>query len=245
MEGALIARADSGAMIRGSVLLLVAALVQGCATTAGHPAGDPWEGFNRDAFAFNESLDRHVLRPVAQGYADVTPSFARAGVNNFFGNIADAWTSVNQLLQGKPREAISDIGRVILNSTAGILGLWDVASAAGMDKHEEDFGQTLGAWGVPSGPYLVLPFFGPSSARDGPALFVNPAWTSYKDAFSSEPAYWATLGLDAVRIRANLLPADKVVEEAALDKYAFIRDAWRQRRRSQVFDGNPPAEPQD
>ena len=98
---------------------------------------------------------------------------------------------------------------------------------------------------MPSGPYVVLPFFGPSSARDGPALLVNPAWSVYRDAFNSEPAYWATEGLDAVRTRANLLPAEKVLEEAALDKYAFIRDAWRQRRRSQVYDGNPPAEPED
>ena len=232
-------------MIRALLFLLIAGLAQGCATTAGRPDGDPWEGFNRGAFAFNESLDRHVLRPVAQGYVDVTPSFVRAGVNNFFGNIADAWTGVNQLLQGKPREAISDMGRVLLNTTMGVLGLWDVASAAGVEKHEEDFGQTLAMWGVPSGPYLVLPLFGPSGARDGPALFVNPAWSYFKDAFSSEPAYRATLGLDAVRIRANLLPADKVIEEAALDKYAFIRDAWRQRRRSQVYDGTPPAEPED
>jgi phospholipid-binding lipoprotein MlaA len=245
LEDALIMRTVSGKMIRGLLFLFIAALVQGCATTGGPADTDPWEGFNRDAFAFNESLDRDVMRPIAQGYEKVTPSFVRTGVNNFFGNIADAWTGVNQLLQGKPREAISDMGRVILNTTAGVLGLWDVASAVGVEKHEEDFGQTLAAWGVPSGPYLVLPFFGPSSARDGPALFVNPAWSSYKGAFSSEPAYWATLDLDAVRIRANFLPVEKLLDEAAIDKYAFIRDAWRQRRRNQVYDGNPPAEPED
>jgi phospholipid-binding lipoprotein MlaA len=245
LEDALIMRTVSGPMIRGLLILFIAALFQGCATTGGHANADPWEGFNRGAFAFNESLDGHVVRPIARGYVSVTPSFVRAGVNNFFGNIADAWTSVNQLLQGKPHQAVSDMGRFILNTTVGVLGLWDVASAAGIEKHEEDFGQTLAVWGVPSGPYLVLPFFGPSSARDGPALLVNPVWTAYKDAFNSEPAYWATLGLDAVRIRANLLPADKVLDEAAIDKYAFIRDAWRQRRRSQVYDGNPPAEPED
>ena len=182
------------------------------------------------------------MKPVARGYVTVTPSFVRTGVSNFFGNIADVWTGVNQVLQGKPHEGINDLGRVMVNATLGMLGLWDVASELGVEKHDEDFGQTLGVWGVPSGPYLVLPFFGPSSARDGPALFVNPAWSGYKDAFSSEPAYWATLGLDAVRIRANLLPAERVVEEAAVDKYAFIRDAWRQRRRSHVHDGTPPAE---
>jgi phospholipid-binding lipoprotein MlaA len=234
-----------GPVARGLLILLVATLVQGCATTAGHPDGDPWEGFNRDAFAFNDSLDRHLLKPVAQGYEHVAPSFVREGVNNFFGNIADAWTGVNQLLQGKPREALSDLGRVVMNTSLGVFGLWDVAGAAGLEKHEEDFGQTLAVWGVPAGPYLVLPLLGPSSARDGPALAVNPAWWSYREAFGSETAYWATVGLDAVRIRANLLPAEKVLDEAALDKYAFIRDAWRQRRQSQVHDGKPRARPED
>ena len=230
-------------MARILALVLVPLALQGCATT-GNPA-DPWEGFNRPAFAFNDALDRHVLKPVAQGYAKVAPPVVRTGVNNFFGNIADAWTSVNQLLQGKPREAISDAGRVLLNTTMGLLGVIDVASAVGVEKHEEDFGQTLAVWGVPSGPYLVLPFLGPSSARDAPALVVNPAWWKYKDAIDSERLYWATLGLDTVRLRANLLPAEAVLDEAAIDKYAFIRDAWVQRRRSQVYDGNPPREPED
>ena len=230
--------------MRGLLVLCVAALIQGCAT-AGHPPGDPWEGLNRNTFAFNQALDKHVMKPVAQGYVSVTPSFVRKGLNNFFGNIGDVWTGVNQLLQGKPHEAINDLGRVMVNSTMGILGFMDVASELGVEKHDEDFGQTLAVWGVPAGPYLVLPFFGPSSARDGPALAVNPAWGSYQGAFATESAYWATVGLDGVRIRANLLPAEEVLEEAATDKYAFIRDAWRQRRRSHVHDGNPPAEPLD
>jgi len=229
--------------IRALLAAVVAALAQGCASAPG--TDDPWEGFNRKAFAFNESLDRHVMKPVARGYVAATPSFVRTGVNNFFGNLADAWTSVNQFLQGKPREAISDAERVIVNSTFGALGLWDVASRLGIEKHEEDFGQTLGVWGVPAGPYLVLPFFGPSDLRDGPSRFADPSWWYYPDVVDREPLYWTAGMLDAVRTRANLLPAEKVLDEAALDKYAFIRDAWRQHRRSQVYDGNPPAEPEN
>jgi phospholipid-binding lipoprotein MlaA len=231
-------------MARALPIVLAAVALQGCATTATNPA-DPWEGFNRGVFAFNDSVDRHVVKPVAQGYVKVTPSFVRTGIGNFFGNLKDAWTSVNQLLQGKPREAILDAGRVMLNTTLGVAGFIDVATIAGCEKHEEDFGQTLAVWGVPSGPYLVLPLFGPSSARDGPAKVVDPTWWAYKDAVNNEPVYWATLTLDAVHTRASLLSAEKVLDEAALDKYSFVRDAWRQRRRSQVYDGNPPAEPEE
>lgn len=230
-------------MIRNFILVLVAVLIEGCATTPGNP--DPWEGFNRGAFAFNESLDKHVMKPVAQGYVNVTPSFVRTAVNNFFGNLGDAWTSVNQFLQGKPNEGASDAGRFIINSTVGLFGLIDIATPVGIEKHEEDFGQTLGVWGMPSGPYLVLPFFGPSTARDAPAKAVDPTWWYYKDAVEPESAYWGGVALDAVRTRANLLPADKTLEEAAIDKYTFIRDAWLQRRRSQVYDGNPPREPEE
>lgn len=231
--------------MRGVAAVAIAALAQGCASTGSRSDADPWEGFNRGAFAFNESLDKHVMKPVAQGYVNVTPSFVRTGVNNFFGNISDAWTSVNQLLQGKPREAISDAGRVVLNTTMGLLGFLDVASGAGAEKHEEDFGQTLAVWGVPSGPYLVLPFFGPSTARDAPARAADPSWWAYKDAVRPESVYWASVTLDAVRTRANLLPVESAIEEAAIDKYAFIRDAWMQRRRSQVYDGNAPRVPED
>ncbi len=229
--------------LRAICLIVLATLAQACATTASQ--ADPWEGFNRDVFAFNESLDRHVMKPVAQGYEKVTPSVVRVGVNNFFGNIADAWTSVNQFLQGKPGEAISDAGRVIVNSTFGVLGLRDVASSMGIEKHEEDFGQTLAVWGVPSGPYLVLPFFGPSTIRDGPSRLADPAWWYYPGAVESQSVYAGAVAVDAVRTRTNLLPAEKVLDEAAVDKYTFIRDAWLQHRRNQVYDGNPPPQEED
>jgi phospholipid-binding lipoprotein MlaA len=217
-------------------------LMSGCATTRDNP--DPWEGLNRKTYAFNDALDRAVMKPVAQGYQRVTPAFVQEGVNNFFDNIEDVATSLNNFLQGKPKEGLSDAGRFLANTVLGVFGLWDVATPMGLEKHYEDFGQTLGVWGVQSGPYLVLPLLGPSTARDAPAKIVDPAWY-YKDYVDPERLYWGLWGLDKVRTRANLLKAETVLEEAALDKYTFIRDAWLQRRRSQVFDGNPPREKEE
>jgi phospholipid-binding lipoprotein MlaA len=216
------------------LLLLTAA---GCATTAEN--NDPWEGLNRKTFAFNEKLDEVVLKPVAQGYEKVVPAPAREGVNNFFSNVEDVATSLNNILQGKMVEGINDAGRVVVNTTFGIFGLFDVATPLGLEKHNEDFGQTLGWWGFGSGPYLVLPLLGPSTLRDAPAKAVDPSWY-YVDAIDPERLYWGLWALDKVRTRANLLQAESVIEQAALDRYSFIRDAWLQRRRSQVYDGNPP-----
>ena len=220
-------------------LLLAAAALGGCATTNGGNSADPWENLNRKTFAFNDSLDRHVLKPVATGYEKVVPGFAREGVNNFFDNLDDIGTSLNNFLQGKPGQGLSDAGRFVVNTTLGVFGLWDVATPMGLDKHYEDFGQTLGVWGVSSGPYLVLPLLGPSSARDAPARIVDPSWY-YSNYVDPESLYWGLWGLDKVRTRANLLKAETLVNDAALDKYSFIRDAWLQRRRSQVYDGHPP-----
>ncbi|HET9577119.1 MAG TPA: VacJ family lipoprotein [Usitatibacter sp.] len=217
-----------------ALLLLAAA---GCATTAGNP--DPWEGLNRKTFAFNEELDRYVMKPVAQGYVKAVPAPAREGVNNFFSNIEDVATSLNNVLQGKMTEGINDAGRVVVNTLFGVFGLWDVATPLGLEKHYEDFGQTLGWWGVQPGPYLVLPFLGPSTLRDAPAKAVDPQWY-YANHVDPERLYWGLWTLDKVRTRANLLQAESVLDQAALDRYSFIRDAWLQRRRSQVYDGNPP-----
>lgn len=217
--------------------VLLATLATGCATTRDNP--DPWEGFNRKSYAFNDAIDRAVLKPVATGYVKVVPGFAREGVNNFFDNLDDIGTGLNNILQGKPKDGVSDLGRFVVNTVFGIFGLWDVATPLGLEKHNEDFGQTLGVWGVQSGPYLVLPLLGPSSARDAPARIVDPSWF-YSEYVNPEGLYWGLWGLDKVRIRANLFQAEGVLQEAALDKYSFTRDAWMQRRRSQVYDGNPP-----
>ena len=228
-------------MTRSLAALALSLLAAGCATTGASNPRDPWEPLNRTTFGFNEAADRAVLKPLAEGYVAVVPGFAREGVNNFFENIADVATGLNNILQGKPGDGVSDLGRVVVNSTIGILGLWDVATPMGLEKHNEDFGQTLGVWGVGSGPYLVLPLLGPSTARDAPARAVDPGWY-YNSAIDNWRAEWTLRVLDTLRTRANLLKAETVLDQAALDRYTFIRDAWLQRRRSQVYDGRPPRE---
>ncbi|MGZ5063679.1 MAG: MlaA family lipoprotein [Usitatibacter sp.] len=218
--------------------LLAALTLSACATTGGDPR-DPWEGLNRKTFAFNDALDRAVMKPVAQGYQKVTPAFAQEGVNNFYMNLEDIGTGVNNLLQGKVKEGANDAARVLVNSVLGVFGLWDVATPMGLEKHDEDFGQTLGWWGVPSGPYFVIPFLGPSTARDAPARAVDPSWY-YPRWIDNDRVYWAWWGFDKVRARANLLKAENILDQAALDRYTFLRDAYLQRRRNQVFDGHPP-----
>ena len=212
-------------------------MLTGCATSQ-NPQ-DPLEKYNRAVFTFNDAVDRTVLKPTATAYKKTLPSFAQTGVNNFFGNLSDAWSAVNNLLQGKGQAGMGDVTRVAVNSTFGILGLLDIASEAGIPKHNEDFGQTLGTWGVPSGPYLMLPLLGPSTVRDTAALPADMAgdiW-GYK-----EPVNWRNIGkaVNIVDKRANLLDASNLLEEAALDRYVFIRDGYMQRRQSQVYDGNVP-----
>ncbi len=227
--------------LRSAVLVVaVASLLGGCATS-GNPK-DPIEGFNRAMFGFNEVVDKAVIKPVAQGYDAVLPSPVRTGVTNFFGNIADLFIGVNNLLQGKPGDAFNDWGRVLVNSTIGILGLIDVASEMGMEKHEEDFGQTFGRWGVGDGAYVVLPIFGPRTARDTVGLILDVKADPVGN-IDHVPTRNTLLALRLIDTRADLLPADKVIEEAALDKYAYVRDGYLQRRRSLIHDGNPPREP--
>jgi phospholipid-binding lipoprotein MlaA len=228
-------------------LIAIAALAaaSGCAALPG-PAHkqDPWERYNRAAYALNDTVDKHLLKPVAISYAESTPDFFREGVSNFFGNLQDLGTGANNLLQGKFREGISDLGRFAFNSVVGIGGLWDVATPAGLEKHNEDFGQTLGWWGVPSGPYFIIPLLGPSTLRDAPARWVDPSF-AYNRGIEDIAVRNTLFGLDLVRTRADLLKAEKVLDEAALDKYSFTRDAWLQRRRNHVHDGRPPREPED
>jgi phospholipid-binding lipoprotein MlaA len=218
---------QSGRLVAAVTLASLA--LGGCATTNQR---DPLEPLNRGVFAFNDTVDKYALKPVATAYKKVLPSPIQTGVHNFFGNLTDAWSGVNNLLQGKGNAGVDDISRFVINSTFGVLGIFDVA---GVPKHNEDLGQTLGYWGVPSGPYLVLPLLGPSTLRDTAALpadWYGDIWT-HKD-----PTRWRNIGtaIKAVDTRATLLDASDLVEGAALDRYEFIRDGFLQRRDSQVSD---------
>lgn len=229
-------------MTRSVAAIALALAMTGCASTGN--SQDPLEGFNRAMFTFNDTLDRAALKPVAKAYQTVLPDFVQTGVGNFFGNLGDVWTAVNNFLQGKVEAGAQDVVRVIANSTLGVLGLFDIASDSGVPKHKEDFGQTLGVWGVPSGPYVVLPFLGASTVRDTAALpadLYGDVW-SYKD-----PVHWRNTG-SVVRLvdrRAALLDASNLLEDAALDRYQFVRDAYMQRRLNQVYDGDPPENGKD
>ncbi len=230
--------------LRVTALAAVVALTGACATippTAGSNPVDPLERYNRHVSEFNDRVDRALLKPVAQAYADYVPSPVRECVGNIFSNIADVPNALNNLLQGKPAAAVSDICRVVINTTVGVLGCFDVASKAGLEKSEEDFGQTLGRWGSGPGPYFVWPFLGPSTIRDSVGrvvgFYTDPL--DYVDPVRTRNSLWATRLIDT---RASLFPAEKVIEGAALDKYQFIRDAYLQRRRSLIYDGNPPRE---
>jgi len=220
---------------------LIGAGMAGCATTAERTPGDPLEPLNRGVHAFNDGVDRAVLKPAARIYADYTPAWFRTGVGNFFTNLFYPTTIVNQALQGKFVEAGQDTLRLVLNTIWGLGGLIDVATQNGLPVHEEDLGQTLGWWGVPPGPYLVLPLLGPATLRDTPTRvadsFLQPFY--WYDAGNER---WLSLALDTLDKRAQLLPLDATLE-GVFDQYAFIRNAYLQRRQFKVFDGNPPEEP--
>ncbi len=231
------------------LLLLLTVLLTACASiqqTERVAKIDPFERVNRAVFSFNETADEYVIKPVAEAYKFVLPEFVRTGVTNFFSNINDVLIAANNLLQGKPSNAASDIGRFLVNSTIGILGLFDVATDMGLDKNREDFGQTLGVWGVADGPYMVLPFFGASNARDTVGLVVDieTDFMLNTNKLDSDEKL-AVNGLRVVNRRADLLDAGQLLEDAAFDKYSFVRDGYIQRRRSQVYDGEPPPSPEE
>ncbi|MGK5047635.1 MlaA family lipoprotein [Janthinobacterium sp. GB4P2] len=226
---------SQGSLVRISLALAIAASVSACAT--GTNPRDPLEGYNRAMFKFNDTVDQVALKPVATAYKTVTPSFVQTGVGNFFGNLSDVWSAVNNLLQGKGEAGLQDVVRVSMNSTFGLLGLIDIASQAGIPKHNEDFGQTLGWYGVQPGPYVMLPLLGPSTVRDTVALpldITGDPWR-YKDPVSVRNIGTVTRVVDK---RAALLDATNLMEAAALDRYEFIRDGFLQARESKVFDGD-------
>jgi phospholipid-binding lipoprotein MlaA len=213
----------------------------GCATGSYTNPADPLEPINRSVFHFNDTLDENVLKPVATGYRDYTPTLVQTGVRNVFNNFSDVSAVLNNGLQLKGRQAASSLMRVVVNTTVGVYGLFDVATAIKLERYPEDFGQTLGYWGVRSGPYLVLPLLGPSTVRDTAGLpvdwQVDPVNNERIANFGPE-----TQILRIVDKRASYLAAGNLLNEASIDKYAFLRDAYLQRRRSQIFDGNPPDE---
>ena len=221
---------------------LLLAGVSGCATN--NPR-DPLEPLNRGIYAFNDGVDSVVLKPLAQGYRAVLPQVVRTGIGNFFSNLDDITVIANGILQFKIPQAASDLGRFLINSTIGLLGFIDIATQLGLEKHNEDFGQTLGYWGIGSGPYLVLPLLGPSSFRDALGRWVD----SFTDVVWQEDHIRTRnqlYGTRAVDNRSRVLDTENVIRSAAeIDEYAFIRDAYLQRRRNLVYDGNPPPEPDD
>ena len=225
--------------IRKVILLLgVLGLSSACTSMRAPSESDPLEGFNRSVDGFNQVVDKAVVKPLAQGYDKVTPPEIKTVIGNFFSNLDDISVAVNNLLQGKPKAAGSDITRFALNTTIGIVGLADVATELGFQKNDEDFGQTLGVWGVGSGPYLVLPLLGPSTLRDAPARLVDaPLDPLYH--YDDVRVRNSLLVVNVVNTRARLLPATDLVERVALDQYAFVRDAYLKRRASLVRDGAP------
>lgn len=209
----------------------------------GHPK-DPLEKFNRGIFTFNGVVDHFLIKPAAEAYEAVVPKLVRSGVGNVLGNVGDVWSVANLALQGKGARAFEMTMRVSLNTVMGLGGVFDIATEAGLERQSEDFGQTLATWGLPAGPYLVLPLLGPSTVRDAAALGLDQAYSAA--VFTSrEPQRWQWLGLRLTDARTDALPFTRMLDTVALDKYTFVRDAYLSRRRSLVYDGNPPPEPED
>jgi len=220
-----------------SAFLLASVLLSGCAVNGDRR--DPVEPLNRGIYQFNETVDKALIKPVAQGYNEVLPQPVRTGVSNFFSNLDDVLVIFNDLLQFKLTQAVSDFSRVLWNTTVGVLGLFDVSSSMGLEKHNEDFGQTLGYWGIADGPYVMLPILGPSSLRDALGRVVDWQVDPLVQHYNVAERNTASV-VKMEDMRARLLKTDKVLDEAAIDPYVFLRDAYLQRRRALVYDGNPP-----
>jgi phospholipid-binding lipoprotein MlaA len=227
-------------MFRGFFLLVVIVWLGGCATIATDPR-DPWEGWNRDVQSFNDGADEYFLTPVAEGYNWLMPSFASQGVSNIFNNLGDIRVTLNDFLQFKFVQGAEDFTRFLINTTLGVGGLFDVATELDFEQHEEDFGQTLGAWGMPSGPYMVLPILGPSTARGSLGLVGDAA--AYPVAYVNAIAI--ALGITGSKVidtKASNLSSSRIINAAALDRYEFLRNAYLQRRAYLIRDGSPSLE---
>ena len=214
-------------------VIVVGLLLAGLLCPAGYANEDPWESFNRSIYSFNNTADAYVIKPVAQGYAYLMPEIGRKGVNNFFNNLLDVNGALNGFLQGRVDQGLENVGRVLINSTVGIFGLFDVATTLGVPQYQTDFGHTLSIWGVPQGPFLMVPFLGPRTVRSG----VGTAFDAYASPLgqmgNSDPA-WGLRVFNLVDLRAGLLGADELLSG---DQYIFLRDAYLQQRRLQTSDG--------
>jgi phospholipid-binding lipoprotein MlaA len=226
--------------MRTYAVLTAALLLSACASTPGR-IDDPLEPMNRAMYAINKPIDDHVMRPIAQAYVDYVPRLVRLGVSNVFGNIDDLFSGINGLLQGKLEKAGNDFGRVLLNTPWGLGGLIDIASDVGIPKGNEDFGQTFGYWGIPQGPYLFIPLWGPTTVRDGTGSLIR-IWYGPVGFIPNVALRNIIYGIGAVDLRANALGTTSMIDEAALDPYTFVRRAYLQRREYMVYDGNPPPE---
>jgi len=226
-------------------LVSITLMMTACATTQQNGiTNDPLEGYNRAMYKFNDVVDKGIVKPVSQGYDAVVPDPISRGVSNFFSNLDDFTVIINDLLQFKFKQAYYDSGRFLLNTTVGFAGIFDVATMSGLEKNNEDFGQTLGVWGFDSGAYVVLPFFGPRTVRDSFGL-VGDIITDPVTHVEGPGARNALIATRVIDTRANLLKAEKVLDQAALDEYSYIRDAYLQRRENLVYDGNPPKKEDD
>jgi phospholipid-binding lipoprotein MlaA len=227
--------------VRFAALAATSLMLLGCASAEHRVKSDPLEPMNRTVYRFNDAVDRAALKPAAKAYVKYTPGWVRTGIGNFFTNLSGPTTILNQLLQGKFVPAGQDTLRFLINTTLGWGGVLDVASGASLPQHNEDSGQTLGRWGVPAGPYLVLPLLGPASLRDAPARIADD-FSRPLHWYGSGEARWGSFALNALDTRARFLPLEDSLKQA-YDPYAFIRNAYLQQRQFQVYDGNPPEEP--
>ena len=237
-------KAFSSKQVRcAAVVALLSLGLVSCATAPTTDPRDPWEGWNRDVQGFNDDLDHYVLKPVARGYKWITPSFVDQGVTNFYSNLNDISVLLNDFLQFKPLQGGEDTGRFLINTVAGVGGFFDVASYLGLPKHKEDFDQTMAVWGVPSGPYLVLPIFGPSTPR-GVGGLIGDSATNPINYFAPMVVPFVSGTLNLTDQKADHESDSKILDAAAQDRYEFIRNAYFQERADKIFDGNPPLDPE-
>jgi phospholipid-binding lipoprotein MlaA len=233
-------------------VLIISNVLSGCSTTptTQSSTNDPWEGWNRDVHGFNKDVDDAILKPVAKGYQEITPNPVDESITNVFSNINDIGVTINDFLQFKFLQGGMDASRFLINTTAGVAGIFDVAKLIDLPKHDEDFGQTLGFWGVPSGDYMVLPFLGSSNPRDtvgliGDALFNPLTYVSFFGGFAANAATSAATAVDVTDTRSDLMSSEKILNEASVDRYDFVKNAYKQRREYLIHDGNPPEESND